>query len=388
MADYGYYKKKKRGKPRLSWWWAALRILDAAMLVGTLLCSAVLLMAFLARYIDPSKGTVFAFAGLVFPVFYVAEIIAALYWVMRWKRWAIVAAAVLLLCIGNARLFYRLNIMERYENEKPLKTELVVMTYNVMQFKYPSQDGRSPEREIAELARDNNVDILCMQEFDNTPAIRKTIDSVLTDLRYTYFRHYVLSVDEEDARGLGLAIYSRYPIVARGVVDADPGKLRSIWADIRIKRDTVRVVNNHLQNTNINDNDVDYLSSFRLRGSLGLRQIAQIAGKLKDNYILRAPQARRIGEFIAGSPHPAIVCGDLNDTPVSYAYRSISRGLKDAFVMKGRGSTSGTYNGFFNMFRIDYIFVSDGVEVSRYYPFGEVYSDHDPVAASFYFSQR
>ncbi len=65
------------------------------------------------------------------------------------------------------------------------------------------------------------------------------------------------SSEEENASGLGLAIYSRYPITGRGVLDADAETLRSMWADIRIKRDTVRVVNNHLQSTYINNDDVD-----------------------------------------------------------------------------------------------------------------------------------
>lgn len=33
------------------------------------------------------------------------------------------------------------------------------------------------------------------------------------------------------------------------------------------------------------------------------------------------------------------------------------------------------------MFRIDYILVSEGVEVLHYYTFDNVYSDHMPVAA-------
>ncbi len=382
MADYGYYRKKKRDKPRLPWWGIVLRTLDVCMLVGTLLCSAALIFACLAKYIDPSNSVLFAFAGLVL---YVVEGIMALYWLMRWKRWAIVTAAVLLLGIGNARLFYNVNIMERHDEEKPLKSELVVMSYNVRQFTYPSDDGRRPVEKIAELVRDNNVDILCVQEFTNVPEYVKPLDSVLADFKHKYFRHYLAKMDDPNAKGFGLAIYSRYPITDRGVVDSGTDIVHSMWADIRIKRDTLRVVNNHLQSTHINGEDVDYISSFRLSGTKGLGQIWKIADKLRDNYILRVPQAKSIARFVASSPWPTVVCGDFNDTPASYVYRTVSRGLKDTFVLKGRGN-AGTYNGFFNMFRIDYILASDGIETSHYYPFDVVYSDHNPIAASFYFS--
>ena len=53
-----------------------------------------------------------------------------------------------------------------------------------------------------------------------------------------------------------------------------------------------------------------------------------------------------------------IVCGDFNDTPISYTYRTMSRDLNDAFRKVGRGY-SHTYRGFFNMLRIDYVLCSD-----------------------------
>ena len=49
-----------------------------------------------------------------------------------------------------------------------------------------------------------------------------------------------------------------------------------------------------------------------------------------------------------------MVCGDFNDTPVSYTYRRVSRKLQDAFREAGRGY-SHTYRGFFDMLRIDYV---------------------------------
>ena len=94
----------------------------------------------------------------------------------------------------------------------------------------------------------------------------------------------------------------------------------------------------------------------------------------------RAPQAMDVAAQIEASPYPVIVCGDFNDTPASFAYGRIARGLHDAFVERGSGA-SGTYDRLFNMFRIDYIMVSDGLEVVNYYTFDEVYSDHMPVAA-------
>ncbi len=53
---------------------------------------------------------------------------------------------------------------------------------------------------------------------------------------------------------------------------------------------------------------------------------------------IRAPQADTIAHEIAASPHPyIIVCGDFNDTPISYTHRTIAQDLDDAFTQSGRG---------------------------------------------------
>ena len=95
MEDYGYYQKKARrqrsGAP------LAVRIIDILMLVLTVLCTLLLVAAYLAAYIDPRKAWIFAFPGLVFPAIYVAEVLLGLWWVVRWKKYAFGVAAVLLL---------------------------------------------------------------------------------------------------------------------------------------------------------------------------------------------------------------------------------------------------------------------------------------------------
>ena len=80
--------------------------------------------------------------------------------------------------------------------------------------------------------------------------------------------------------------------------------------------------------------------------------------KLAEASAIRAPQADTIAHEIAASPHPyIIVCGDFNDTPISYAHRTIAQDLDDAFTQSGRGlGISYNQNRFY--FRIDNILTS------------------------------
>ena len=82
----------------------------------------------------------------------------------------------------------------------------------------------------------------------------------------------------------------------------------------------------------------------------------------------RAHQAEEIQRHIDGSPYPVILCGDFNDTPLSYTYRQLSRKLTDSFIEKGRG-IGNTYIGGFPSFRIDYV---GGLYPGGYHAFGSL----------------
>ena len=92
----------------------------------------------------------------------------------------------------------------------------------------------------------------------------------------------------------------------------------------------------------------------------------------------REEQANFIAEHIQNSPHPVLVCGDMNDTPNSYAYGQLAKSLKDAFREKGSGLGS-TYAGLIPFLRIDYIFTSPNNLVEEFKVVSNSTSDHYPI---------
>ena len=73
-----------------------------------------------------------------------------------------------------------------------------------------------------------------------------------------------------------------------------------------------------------------------------------------------------------------VVCGDFNDTPVSYAYHKVRGDLNDAFVDSGWG-ISASYNGKFPFLRIDYILFDADYSSGRYQCDKVPFSDHFPI---------
>jgi endonuclease/exonuclease/phosphatase family metal-dependent hydrolase len=78
-------------------------------------------------------------------------------------------------------------------------------------------------------------------------------------------------------------------------------------------------------------------------------------------------------------PHYIILCGDLNDSPASFAYNKMARNLKDSFRESGRGMGETYLGETFPKFRIDYILhdkayksyghtIGSNISVSDHYP--------------------
>ena len=195
-----------------------------------------------------------------------------------------------------------------------------------------------------------NPDIVCFQEMG------------FVDLADSLLRPLNPLPRSLSRAALSPAIYSRYPVVRARRIDT---MMNFVWADLRIGDDTVRVFNNHLHTTAIRRDDNTYIENREFLGDEDMGKLRSMVSRLSENNKLRAAQADSVARMIAESPYPVIVCGDFNDTPVSYTYRTVSRGLKDAFREAGRGY-SHTYRGFFDMLRIDYVLCSYEFEPLSY----------------------
>jgi len=111
-------------------------------------------------------------------------------------------------------------------------------------------------------------------------------------------------------------------------------------------------------------------------------EVKSIFASLKKGFIRRALQAQVVKDNIDRSPFPVIVAGDFNDTPVSYAYRKIRKGLNDSFVNSGYGAGF-TYRGNYPPNRIDYILYDKALNNSYFEILRIKYSDHYPIIAYF-----
>jgi endonuclease/exonuclease/phosphatase family metal-dependent hydrolase len=104
----------------------------------------------------------------------------------------------------------------------------------------------------------------------------------------------------------------------------------------------------------------------------------RIMRMMKNAFQKRAVQADLVADHIKTSPYPVILCTDLNDTPISYAYHRLKKNLNDAFTESGSGFGH-TYTGFYPSFRIDYILISESLQAANFASIPSDNSDHYPV---------
>lgn len=352
------------------------RIADIVMLLLTVAATILLLCAYMGRSISPETAGFFALAGLGAPILYVANIILALYWIIRWRWFAFIPIAAAVIGVGWVSLYFRPSLSKHY-SEKTSKTTLV-MTYNVAGFIGDGGSGsRSTLDSIGAFVREVRPDILCIQEFQCAAEERKPLIDSLIGLPHNRVNYKLAYAS---GGGWGTAIYTRFRIVDWGTVDFGHTTNSAMWADLATGADTIRVFNCHLQTTSIDRADREYIINHEFFDSeeSAEHRMKSMAAKLWRNFRIRAGQAEMLAPMIEASPYKVIVCGDFNDTPISYAYRTVRGDLADTFVEKGSG-TPNTYRGLFNLFRIDYILHSRSIKTATYTVPETQYSDHKPV---------
>ena len=181
----------------------------------------------------------------------------------------------------------------------------------------------------------------------------------------------------------GIVTFSKYPIVNKGEIIHPGSSSLSIFTDVLIDKDTFRIYNNYLQSFRLRRMERSFIEEITASDDKEtMAEVKSVSVSLKKGFVKRALQAQVVKYYINRSPYPVIVVGDFNDTPVSFAYRKIRKGLNDSFVNSGYGAGF-TYKGNYPPNRIDYI-LYDNALINSYFEIVRVrYSDHYPIIAYF-----
>lgn len=331
-----------------------------------------LAFASVSVYLSPEKIWFAALFGLSYPYLLVINLIFIILWAVVKIRYTVISLTVILAgfnLIGNY-----LQISGRHTDKKGIK----IISYNVKNFtgtmEYPTKENAD---HILNFLRQSGADIICLQEVRlNRRQIFNIYNNLIPDMNHMQLAH-------TSYEG-GQLTLTKYPILNMGEIRFNNTGNMIIYTDMLMNSDTVRVYNCHLQSYGLLPIEINSIDSLNFENNPKSKvKIKELALKFKDAIIKRAEQAATLREHLNQCPYPTIVCGDFNDTPVSFTYRTVRGDLKDSFTESGKG-TANTYNGKLPSFRIDYILYSPKYNSYNFEVSTLNHSDHYPVSCDLF----
>ena len=301
-----------------------------------------LLISYLAPKIHPDFFWHISLLGILIPFLLILNTLFAVYWVISWRKyfWANIVIIVLGLPYIDNTIANQKNTLDQKEfsqlqkNKKHQFDQLInLMSFNVRLFNQNENiDDDKIENKIVGMIKEKKPDVLCLQEFNLTESTKELFDAF----------NYKKNNDNK------LQIFTNYRVIKSGYIKS---KNICIYKDI-VLNDTIRVYNIHLQSNWVKT--------------------------MKSSYQNRVSEALKIKKHINKSPFPVIVCGDFNDTPLSYTYSTLKKGLADSFQESGIG-IGNSYVSIPTL-RIDYILHSQKYESYNYKKLKYKFSDHYPIS--------
>lgn len=355
--------------------------------IANMLSLVLLGISLLAWYTPPYQNIVPSYLGLGFFVLLILNFLFACFWIVILKWKPLIYSALTLAFSWNAIWTY---FPVNRETENVPEDCIKLMTYNVMGFNW-AIDESARANPIFEYMANSGADIICMQEFvinnnqynsDGIISISE-IDRIMSD--YPYRAIWRFGKSYESKYSFGIACYSKFPIVNSEEIPFESETNGAAMYDLRIKDRIVRLVNVHFESNRLTSEDKELYRDFISSGNAHLLpEVSEsITEKLGAAYLKRANQVDIVVDWIQEHKedgYPTILCGDFNDTPISYAYKKILKGakLKDSFAETGFGQGI-SYNRNMFWFRIDYIMHSRDIQSYNAMVDRVLHSDHYPL---------
>jgi len=341
------------------------------LVAGAAWASVLLLWACAASvYVPPAWCRYVSLLGLGFPFFLCGTLFMLFLSLLFAPRQAWIPLVGMGLCFGTIRSYIPFNL-----TSPAPRGSLKLMSYNLMGWGPATNYEDGLNRTALYIAR-QRPDILCAQEaFVSDTVLEKRIRPALGP-----------TLSQYDSIKLGeslLACFSRFPIVKKKLICRHDTNGAAAFKLLLGPADTLLVVNCHLESMRLSHEERTGYSDLVHRrdaahpDSTSRRLVAKISAAAVE----RARQADAVAAYVEShvSRMPVVVCGDFNDSPVSYACYKAGRGLVSAFRATGNG-LGRSFNRDAIIVRIDHVFCS-----SHWKPFDAriddtvFYSDHFPL---------
>lgn len=354
-------------------------IFHSTLLTINLIFALLLIGAAFNDRISPESVSYLYYLGMAFPFFAAANIFFLIYWLYR-QKWYSSLLSVGALLISSGALFTYCPV--NYKKATPPDDSFKLLSYNVRQFNFGERDDQKKNPTLEYIAA-QNADIICIQELgysDNSSMLK--FNEIRKRLKkYPYYHVYKLT--ENNWHTYGIACFSKFPLSNVTPIKFDKAEaVGAVAYTVKVGKKKIRLFNCHLESNRFTGEDRKFYKSMVEKFSTDkLEDFNSIIVKKMDRaYSERAKQARKIRKEMEKTDLDVVVCGDYNDTPLSYTYRTIKGDtMNDAFTSTASGLGISYYENHF-YFRIDHILYSKGMNAYQCKIDRVKHSDHYPIS--------
>lgn len=320
-------------------------------------------------YLHPTVHPNLSYFGLAFPAFLVLDVCFVIFWAcVKWKM-VFLPLAGMLLCAKSIYTYSPVNF-----NKEVPEGAIKLMSYNVMSF------GGKPMRQIS--YKDNPIvnyilasdaDIVCVQE-GSVVGVEELEELVKSTYPYTL-------CGGGDGCHFNMCL-SKFPIIDSENIPIVSATNRCYAYRLLLDDDTLLVINSHLESYKLRDDDVNNYKDLikHPKDTTNIGKYQSLTSKLATTNAIRGEQVDLVANYIdsIGGKY-VVLCGDFNDSPISYTHHQFRKVLKDAYAESGNGpGISFHTNGMY--FRIDHIFVNENIDTYRTKVDNSISeSDHYPI---------
>lgn len=341
----------------------------------SVIAAFVLLFAAYGGRVNPNVWTLPSMATLVLPIVALAVVVLlVLMWLFRQWRPSMLLVGAIILSWPTLRLISPINLT--HPSADPEKTQLKVLTMNVTQFNW--SNGDRPSKNMRYIL-DQDADIVVIQEglvyfsYEKLKTVKPMLDELYK--KYPYRKKPYFDV----------GILSKYPfteVKSPALAQDSLNYFIKAW-DVEAPGGDLRVVSMHLSSLRFTSNDSRVLESMNTPSGRKKR-IKSVTRKLDNGFQTHARQAQAMRNLLEESEGDVLVMGDMNDTPGSFAYRTVcgENDLHDAWVDVGLGPIY-TFHAHHLYVKIDHILYRGDMKVLSCRRDKEGESDHYPMVAVF-----
>lgn len=320
-----------------------LRLLfNSLFLLANVLVVVLFIASAYSDRVSPNSILLFSYLGLAFPILCVLNLCFVIYWLFLWEwRFLLIGLTAFLICWGPVKKYFPYHT---HTKDIPQANTLKVLTYNVMGFAYKDHTKESPNK-IVQYIADSDADIVCLQEYMVSKSEKYLTSQKLFKALHMYPYRSVIPISSSGYMNYGIAVFSKYPISGSRRIKYESDSNGSSVHELTVNGKKLTLINNHLESFKLTMEDRSRYTAFVKNMSTdtfdGIK--GALEQKLGAAFKIRAKQAEAVAAEVRKAKGDYIlICGDFNDTPISYVHRTVQGPLVDSFAESGQDDFGGS----------------------------------------------